>query len=105
MTKATEVDTLLALINQEMIEQDLWQCTQPSKEALASELPFCCDTLSFAQWLEFILLPKMQMLIDSNMELPSEFGILAMAEQSFATIEQDTTKLLSLIAQLDEVFS
>lgn len=105
MTQASQVNALLEQINQEMIKQDLWQSTLPSKEALASEQPFCCDTLSFAQWLEFILLPKMQMLVDSNMALPQEFLILPMAQESFAKIEQDTTKLLDLIGQLDAVFS
>jgi len=105
MTKASQVNALLEQINQEMIKQDLWQSTQPSKESLASEQPFCCDTLSFAQWLEFILLPKMQMLVDSNMELPPEFLILPMAQESFAKVGADTTELLALIAKLDAVFA
>ncbi len=105
MTQANQVNSLLEQINQEMIKQDLWQSTLPSKEALESEQPFCCDTLSFAQWLEFILLPKMQMLVDSNMELPKEFLILPMAQESFAQIEEDTDHLLALIAQLDAVFA
>lgn len=105
MTQAAQVDVLLAKINQEMIKQDLWQSTVPSKEALASEQPFCCDTLSFAQWLEFVLLPKMQMLVDSNLPLPKEFLILPMAQQSFVNVEQDTTHLVELIAQLDAVFA
>jgi len=105
MNKAAQVDSLLGQINQEMIKQDLWQSTLPSKEALASEEPFCCDTLSFAQWLEFVLLPKMQMLVDSNMELPQEFLILPMAQQSFAKIAQDTIELEQLIGQLDAVFA
>jgi len=105
MTKATQVKELLEQINHEMIKQDLWQSTLPSQEALASEQPFCCDTLSFAQWLEFILLPKMQMLVDSNMELPQDFLILPMAQQSFVDVKQDTSTLIALIAQLDQVFA
>ncbi|NRA61169.1 MAG: YqcC family protein [Psychrobium sp.] len=105
MSLASEVHELLDRINQEMINIDLWQSTLPSQEALASAEPFCCDTLSFSQWLEFILLPKMQMLIDSNMDLPSDFLILPMAQESFAKIDENTAKLLQLISQLDDVFS
>lgn len=102
MSKNAKIIDILELINQEMILLDLWQSTLPSKEALASEEPFCCDTLTFTQWLEFILLPKMSMLLDSDLPLPSEFEILPMAEQSL-----DQTKhqqLIALISQLDAQF-
>ena len=83
MPIAQQVSQILEQINQEMIRLDLWQSTAPSKEALQSTEPFCCDTLSFAQWLEFILLPKMNMLIASNLPLPDEFLILPMARYRF----------------------
>ena len=58
MSQAAQVEQVLEQINKEMIRLDLWQSTMPSKEALRSAEPFCCDTLTVAQWLEFILLPK-----------------------------------------------
>ncbi|MDP2560529.1 YqcC family protein [Psychrobium sp. 1_MG-2023] len=105
MSDAQQVSVLLEQINQEMVRIDLWQSTSPDKAALESSEPFCCDTLTFAQWLEFILLPKMQMLIDSNMPLPTEFLILPMAEESFKGVAQNTTPLLKLIAELDAQFN
>lgn len=104
MTNSKNVQQLLDNINQEMIDLDIWQSTLPSKEALASEAPFCCDTLSFSQWLEFVLLPKMTMLIDSNMALPNEFEILPMALESWKNEQQDMSTLISLIEQLDAAF-
>lgn len=104
MSKATKVQIILDNINQEMIKLDIWQSTIPDKEALKSEAPFCCDTLSFSQWLEFVLLPKMTMLIDSNMALPNEFEILPMAIESWKNEEKDMSELISLIEQLDAIF-
>ncbi len=104
MTTANNVQLILDNINQEMISLDIWQSTLPNKEALKSEAPFCCDTLSFSQWLEFVLLPKMTMLIDSNMPLPNEFEILPMAIESWKNEEKDMTVLISLIEQLDAAF-
>jgi len=105
MTDSKNVQQLLDDINQEMIRLDIWQSTHPSKEALASEEPFCCDTLSFSQWLEFVLLPKMTMLIDSNMALPNEFEILPMALESWKNEQQDMSILITLIEKLDAQFA
>lgn len=105
MSQTQAVKALLEEINQEMVRLDLWQSTLPSKEALASTEPFCCDTLTFCQWLEFVLLPKMTMLIDSQLPLPSAFEILPMAQESWKEHDIDMSKLLELIAQLDTQFS
>jgi len=105
MSQSQSVQKVLDDINQEMVRLDLWQSTQPSKEALNSEQPFCCDTLSFNQWLEFILLPKMTMLIDSNLPLPQDFEILPMAQESWKNESTDFSTLLILIEQLDAQFN
>jgi len=105
MTHSKNVQQLLDQINEEMIRLDIWQSTLPSKEALASEEPFCCDTLTFSQWLEFVLLPKMTMLIDSNMPLPKAFEILPMALESWKNEKQDMSTLIKLIEQLDAAFT
>lgn len=105
MSQTQAVKALLEEINQEMVRLDLWQSTLPSKEALASTEPFCCDTLTFCQWLEFVLLPKMTMLIDSELPLPTAFEILPMAQESWKKLDTDMSALLALIAKLDAQFS
>jgi len=105
MTQAAQVEQVLEQINQEMVRLDLWQSTTPSKEALHSEEPFCCDTLTFSQWLEFILLPKMGMLIASDLPLPDKLLILPMAQESFKQVSFESDVLLSLIAKLDALFA
>jgi len=105
MSQAAQVEQVLEQINQEMIRLDLWQSTMPSKEALSSAEPFCCDTLTFAQWLEFILLPKMGMLVASDLPLPDKLLILPMAQESFKQVSFDPANLLALIAQLDDLFA
>lgn len=104
MSAANNVQSILDNINQEMIRLDIWQSTLPNKEALKSEEPFCCDTLSFSQWLEFVLLPKMTMLIGSDLPLPSKVEILPMAVESWKHEEKDMSKLIGLIEQFDAAF-
>ena len=103
--KNDKVKALLEQINEEMVRLDLWQSTSPSEEALASTEPFCCDTLTFCQWLEFVLLPKMTMLIDSGLPLPQEFEIYPMAEESWQGAVKDVSHLLTLIKELDSQFN
>lgn len=105
MSQTQAVTALLEKINQEMVRLDLWESTLPSQEALASNEPFCCDTLSFCQWLEFVLLPKMTMLIESGLPLPTAFEIYPMAQESWKSMEQDMSQLLDLVKQLDAQFN
>ena len=54
---------LLGELTAELQRLERWQAEHPGAEALASELPFCVDTLSFDQWLQFVLIPRMEQLV------------------------------------------
>ena len=85
--------------------QAWWQETPPTAQDLASTLPFGVDTLSLAQWLQFILLARLRAMLAAGVALPSEISVYPMAQQSFAGLEQDTRHLTEAIAQLDEALS
>jgi uncharacterized protein YqcC (DUF446 family) len=61
----------------------LWDALPPSPAALESVEPFCVDTLSLPQWLQWIFLPRMRALLDARAALPAKCGIAAMAEVYF----------------------
>ncbi len=63
-----------------------WSAQAPSAEALASQEPFCVDTLSFAQWLQWIFVPRMKLIIESDAALPARSGIRPMAEMVYQAI-------------------
>lgn len=53
------------------LQQDgLWSHTRPTAAALASEVPFAADTLTIEQWLQFVLLPRMNLLVQQRLPLP-----------------------------------
>lgn len=62
--------------------QNLWEETPPSAEDLASEDPFCVNTLSAAQWLQWIFLPRMHALLEADGELPRGFAITPYLEEA-----------------------
>jgi len=63
-------------------------------------LPFCVDTLSFPQWLQFVFIPKMRALHDQNLAYPVGSGIASMAEEIFRdNVRADY--LMSLFKRID----
>ncbi|MEE2024610.1 MULTISPECIES: YqcC family protein [Alkalimonas] len=91
-------------IKAELKALELWSPLPPSPEAMASTAPFCCDTMPFEHWLQFVLLPRMQALLDGDHPLPEKVSILPMAEVALAKYSQDTRLLLYWIGRFDACF-
>ncbi|PIE37475.1 MAG: pseudouridine synthase [Gammaproteobacteria bacterium] len=79
----------------------LWQEQSPPLEALASTQPFCVDTLTLPQWLQFIFLPRMHALLDNELALPEACSVTPMAQEYFKGQEQTYTSLLLVLERLD----
>lgn len=78
-----------------------WQAEPPAPEALRSEQPFAIDTLNFAQWLQFIFIPRMQFLLDQQQDLPRASGIAPMAEEYFSSLQLPVEGLLTALQAMD----
>ncbi len=100
-----EAADILLRVEAELRRLGLWQSKPPSAEALASELPFCCDTLDFHQWLQFVLIERMKALIEAGHPLPSQSGIAPLAEEWFAGTDTDSRQLVRLLEELDNLLS
>lgn len=96
------ITLLLNQIEAELRQLQLWSPVPPDSAALASTLPFCCDTLPFEQWLQFVFLPRMRALVEGRLPLPTKSGISAMAEEALAPITTDKVLLIQRIAELDQ---
>ncbi|WP_237067363.1 YqcC family protein [Microbulbifer guangxiensis] len=94
-----EVADQLLQLEMELRREGLWQAEPPAPEALASTEPFCIDTLTLPQWLQFVFLPRMSQLIELEQPLPRQCGIAPIAEEFF----RETGGGGSLIALLTEI--
>lgn len=83
MDKYAEVADSLLRIEIELRRLSVWSDLPPPAEALQSAQPFCIDTLEFVEWLQFVFLPKMKVLVEQGQGLPSVSGMAPMAEESF----------------------
>lgn len=95
----------LLLIERELRVLGWWQEQAPSAAALASQEPFCVDTLTFEQWLQWIFLPRMKQLLEADAALPSVSGIRPMAEMVYREQSGVTRRLLELLGEFDRLLT
>ncbi len=103
--RIAELADQLLLIERELRVLDLWASTPPDAQALASQEPFCVDTLSFEQWLQWIFLPRMKAILEREDALPTVSGILAMAEVVYQGRLQQMSGLLRALETFDALIS
>lgn len=82
-----------------------WQQKQPAADALASALPFCVDTLSMEQWLQWIFLPRMKQILENQKPLPARSAIFEYAQDCFDESDSSAAQLLALIKRFDKLIA
>jgi uncharacterized protein YqcC (DUF446 family) len=101
----TEVAEVLIDIEARLRQLGLWDKQPPSAEALASDQPFCIDTLTLPQWLQFIFLPTIYRMLEQQQPLPDRCAIAPMAEEFFRGSGLATGELLIALQQIDELLT
>lgn len=99
------VAEILIDIEKELRELQLWDVEMPSEEALLSTQPFAIDTLTFPQWLQFIFIPRLYVLIEQRAPLPSVSGVAPMAEEYFQVLNLHSAPLISHLHKVDTLLS
>ena len=96
-----QLSQLLKALETELHSQGRWDSEPPAASALESTQPFAFDTLSFDQWLQWILLPRLNELMLLQMPLPSSSAIAPMAEQAYAQGGTGGARIVLIIADID----
>ncbi|MGY0219787.1 YqcC family protein [Endozoicomonadaceae bacterium StTr2] len=102
-TRKLAVTKSLQQLEQALKQRNLWEGVPPSPEAMSSTTPFCVDTMTFTQWLQWIFLPRMQALLDAGAPLPQGCDMTPYAEESFKLqVMDDSAGLLKAVKGVDE---
>ena len=101
----TEITEVLIDIEAQLRQLGLWDKIPPSSQALASAEPFCVDTLTLPQWLQFVFIPTIYKLLDEGESLPDRCGIAPMAEEFFRDSGLGIAALLQSLECIDELLS
>ena len=103
MSVHVEIESLLIDIEAELRRLRQWQAEPLAPEALASTEPFCIDTMTFVQWLQFVFVPRMRALAAARQPLPGRSEIRPLAEEYFKSSQLDVAELVRAIDRLDRL--
>lgn len=101
----TEIAEVLIDIEAQLRQLGQWDKVLPSAAALASDEPFCVDTLTLPQWLQFIFLPTLYRMIERGEPLPARSGIAPMAQEYFRGTGLRSTELEAALMRIDDLLT
>ena len=101
----TEIAEVLIDIEAQLRQLGLWDKIPPSSQALASTEPFCVDTLSLPQWLQFVFIPTIYQMLEAGDPLPERCGIAPMAEEYFKGSGLGADALIGSLVEIDDLLS
>lgn len=104
MTLRQQCEQLLDELEQVLNNHALWQATPPSTERLASTEPFAVDTLACHEWLQWVFVPKMRALIDTERALPRNFEISPYVEEAMKE-HAGHGDVVAVVVRIDHLFS
>jgi len=105
MTQHQRVRQQLLQLEAMLRDHDLWQSSVPDASAFASTQPFCMDTLEPFEWLQWVLIPRLHALLDSQQPLPEAFAIAPYYEMALDAAHPHRAGVLLHLQQLDALFA
>ena len=108
MRAADKYEHLMNLLNELQTElklAGLWSDTEPSKAPLSSIQPFGLDTLTFYEWLQFVLVKKLRLICDQRESLPDSSDVTIMAEEIFKSDEITAPAVIRILSIIDRFIS
>ena len=100
-----QLNLLLQSLEVELRAQGRWDHEAPDQSALRSTQPFAVDTLNFDQWLQWILLPRLQELLLLQLPLPDNCAIRPMAEEVYGQGDPGGARIVLIVAEIDALLS
>ncbi len=105
MNRHHAVRQQLAQVEHVLREQQLWQQQSPDEAAYASTQPFCMDTLEPAEWLQWVLIPRLHHMLDAQAPLPTNFAVAPYYEMALDASHPARGPLLTVLLELDVIFA
>lgn len=96
---------LLTELESELRTLGWWEQQAPNAQALQSQEPFCIDTLEFAQWLQWVFVPRLRAILNAGHALPSQCAIYEAAEVIYQQQLGQVTGLLECLKTIDQAIS
>ncbi len=101
----SDVADCLLRIERELRSLGEWRSEEPHPSALQSTQPFCIDTLEFTEWVQFVFISRMTVLVEQGQALPRVSGMAPMAEEHFRGRDQSGHGLIRVLQEMDQLLS
>lgn len=101
----TDIAEVLIDIEAQLRQLGQWDSNPPDPVALASREPFCVDTLTLPQWLQFVFLPTLYQMVENDQDLPDRCGIAPMAQEYYRGSGLATDGLMQALRGIDDLLS
>ncbi len=88
-------------IERELRQLNAWQPAPPPDAAFDSKTAFFADTMSFYQWLQFVLLPRVREIIAARGAFPTESSVGAYAVRELDGYHE-AADLVEALSEFDE---
>ncbi|WP_347254156.1 YqcC family protein [Leminorella grimontii] len=105
MSLEKQIWQLLSDVELFMHANGLWSELPPALEAFDSQEPFCIDTMSPQEWLQWVFIPRMGALLESHRPLPTRIAITPYYEEAFSERQDELRPLLEALAKIDGALS
>ncbi|RAR62140.1 MULTISPECIES: YqcC family protein [Halomonadaceae] len=108
MSVHQQLDEAVRRLEATLKASDLWRVEEPSTEAMASQQPFCVDSMSLPQWLRFVFIARLDAMIAAQAALPASCNV-APAADVYLKQEQaragDRLLVVKAIEEVDQVIN
>lgn len=99
-TQSQQLNQLLQELEATMKQCQLWNTTPPAPEAFLSKEPFCVDTMSFTEWLQWVFIGRLRALIEANSAFPKGSQVAILAEELWKD-QREADVLVPILTNID----
>lgn len=82
---------------------DLWEPEPPPDRAFESPNPFCFDTMTVPQWLQWVFIPRMRQTLAMNVPLAAACHVAPALEVYLADMGAEGGELVKLLEEFDSL--
>ncbi|BDH44772.1 hypothetical protein TUM12370_08160 [Salmonella enterica subsp. enterica serovar Choleraesuis] len=104
MTTPLSVSAQLARVEMVLRTHGLWQENAPAPEAWSSDQPFFMNTMEPCEWLQWVLIPRLNEMLEADAPLPDSFAVAPYYEVALVAEHPGREALILELQRLDSLF-
>ncbi|WP_025732055.1 YqcC family protein [Carnimonas nigrificans] len=106
MSQRTELSEALTRLEAAMRAAGIWKEEVPTPEAFASREPFSLDTMSLPQWLRYVFIARLRVMLSEGQPLPVSSSIAPAAQVYLPQLSEGARMpVVQTLQEIDDLIS